>query len=132
MTYLIDTCFETPEEVVLNFVKSSAQFCKRCPIGPKGSTDLCLSEALKLIQHYTYFKFHPYSDHRVALENIKNIKEIDFIELINNKETKVHTKKNQSIISACEFTLKRKNKKWKIVKVLIKQGENNYRSVFIN
>ena len=132
MINLIDTSFEIPEEVVLNFVKSSKQFCKRCPIGPKGATDLCISDALKLIHYYTYFKFHPYSDHRSALEKIKNIKEIDFVELINSKEAKVHTKKNQIIISACEFTLKRKSKKWKIVKILIKQGENNYYSVFIN
>ena len=132
MNKLNDTNFEDPEQVVLDFIKYSYQLCKKCPIGRKGNTDECIKESLQLIHYFTHLKFHPYSDHRSGLDSIKNIKEIDSTEIINNKETKILTKKNQSIVPACEFTLKFKNKKWKISNVRIKQGVNNYYTLFIN
>jgi hypothetical protein len=124
--------FEVPEQVVLDFIRSSYQFCKRCPIGPKGDKDECIKESLKLIHHFTYLKFHPYSDHRSGLNSIKDIKEVDFTEIVTDKETIIVTKKNQSIVPACEFRLKLRNKKWKISNVRINQGVKNYYTLFIN
>ena len=129
---LIDTNFQVPEEVVLNFIKSSYQFCKRWPIGSEEDTDKCLQEALSIVHHYTYLKFHPYSDHRSGMNRIKDIKQIESVELINKKETRVLTKKNQSITPAYEFTLRFKNRKWKIINIRMVQGQNNYYSVFLN
>ncbi|NVK65874.1 MAG: hypothetical protein HWE22_14870 [Flavobacteriales bacterium] len=127
-----DIKHEVPEEVVLEFIRNSYQFFKKFPIGPKGDTDESLKESLKLIHQFTYFKFHPHSDHRSGLYRIKDIKEIDFIEIVNDKEVIIVTRKNQSIVPACEFRLKRKNKSWKISNVRIKHGTSNYSNLFVS
>jgi len=132
MEKILDTNFEIPEEVVLNFIKSANLLCKRCPIGPKGDTEKCREETLQLIHFYTYLKYQPYSNHRGGLNKIKNIKEIDSILSQDKREVKILTKKNQSIIPACKFVLNYKSNKWKISNVLIKQGTNNYYSLFVS
>ncbi len=129
MKNINSTEFEVPEYVVLKFIKCSYQFCKRCPIGPKGSREECIKESLKLIHDFTYLKFHPNNDYRLGLDSIKDIKEIDFTETINKEEVIVVTKKNQSIVPSCEFKLKLKNKEWRISNVRIKQGKNNYHTI---
>ena len=89
------TEFDVPEKVVFSFIKESKSFCKRCPIEPKGDKDKCIKESQKLIHHFTYLKFHPYTDHRSGLNSVKDIKEIDFSEAVNEKEVIIVTKKSK-------------------------------------
>ena len=133
MNYLQQTDFNNPAEVILKFIESSYNYSKSCPIGPKGDSEECVNSALEIIHYYTYFKYHPYSDHRSGLNTIKDIKEIDFLEEKSKTETLIHTKKNQSTIPACLFTVQYKDHKWRVSEVQIKNGKNKdlYYSVFI-
>lgn len=87
----IETNFDIPEQVVLDFIQSARHFSKYCPIGPKGDTSECRKQASTLIHYFTYFKFHPYSDHRWGLGLIKHIREIDRVISSNQKESKHHS-----------------------------------------
>jgi len=132
MEPFIHTNFEAPEQVVLDFIKSAHRLSKKCPIGPKGDTETCIKTASDLMHYFTYFKFHPYSDHRYGLHRVKDIKEIDSVTILSKKELSLLTKKNQGTIPVCVFTLLHKNQKWKISNVQIKSGINNFHDLFVS
>ena len=132
MNKLIDTDFNDPQSVTLSFIQAAFNFNKSCPIGPKGDTKECVTAALEIMHYYTYLKFHPYCDHRSGLNNIKDIKEIDFVEKVNKNIIHIHTKKNHTAAPACLFTLKFKDRKWRVSEVHIKRSNNKnlYHSLF--
>ena len=130
MDLLPPTNFDDPEDVLLQFVAAARRFYKRYHFTQARDSAQAEADALKLLHHFTHFKYHPYRYWTHGLDKIKHINAIERVEVLSTKVVNVHTLKNQSAIPACVFTLHRTNKRWRVADAYSKHGGNIRMAIF--